>query len=205
MPSKIVCFWLEPTTQVQVSFRRYARDGAPPCPSVSAPYPGHPPVAWGYHTAEVNIEITERLESEGKYDHHPTVTDDEKLDPRWPTTCACEYVFQPKDPWQHNRHAIYLRVGTEERYTIGNAPAGAMYHAWWMGDHHNSRRTSDGRNIVLKTPEGDWWIDGPANNGPGWTRTGEPPNITCNPSIGIGTPQRLHGWLRNGVLEIDFP
>jgi hypothetical protein len=36
---------------------------------------------------------------------------------------------------------------------------------------------------------------------PAWTRTGEPPNVTANPSINwVGF---YHGWLKNGVLTDD--
>ena len=201
MPSKITCFWLVPTQLVQVSFRRYSSEGAPTCTSMRAPYPGHSPVKWYYHSAEIDTEIVQRDPSEGRYDHNPAVTDVTKLDARWPHACACGYVFVPDDKWQHNHETLYLRVGTSDLYTIAKAPAGAMYDAWWYGN----TRGSDGKSLVLKTPEGDWWIDGPATNGPGWTRTGVPPRITCTPSIGIGSPQRLHGWLRDGVLDIDHP
>lgn len=35
----------------------------------------------------------------------------------------------------------------------------------------------------------------------GWTVTGQPPNVTCSPSINaIGD---WHGWLQNGVLSDD--
>jgi hypothetical protein len=43
----------------------------------------------------------------------------------------------------------------------------------------------------------------------GWTVTGEPPNLTCNPSIHIQygpfpdghMEEGWHGWLKDGVLE----
>jgi hypothetical protein len=202
VPSQIACFWLEPTRLIQISFRRYSRDGAPPCTVVRPPYPGHPPVTWDYHSAEIILEVINRADVDDKYNHHDLPTDEEKQDPRWPAACGCGYAFRPEDAWQLNRTGLYLRVGTDQLHTISDAPAGAMYDAWWYGDN---RKGPDGKSLVLKTPEGDWWIDGPANNGPGWTRTGTPPLITCTPSIGIGNPQRLHGWLRNGVLEIDSP
>ena len=74
------------------------------------------------------------------------------------------------------------------------------------GDYHGP----DGRCLVLKTPAGDWMIDGPSRNngitGAGWTRTGDPPNITVRPSIGMGDGKgkgrwKYHGHLNNGVLE----
>jgi hypothetical protein len=56
-------------------------------------------------------------------------------------------------------------------------------------------------------PDGQTWvIDAPASNGAtgadgltdGWTVEGEPPRITCRPSIDTGT---YHGWLRDGVFS----
>jgi hypothetical protein len=57
----------------------------------------------------------------------------------------------------------------------------------------------------LRTPGGDWIIDYPCEDGKGWQRTGEPPNITANPSIGIGRNDqgqkwKYHGWLKDGYL-----
>ena len=48
---------------------------------------------------------------------------------------------------------------------------------------------------------GEWCVDGPANNGPGWDRTGDPtavpPTVTATPSIQC---RSYHGWLRDGKL-----
>jgi hypothetical protein len=65
-----------------------------------------------------------------------------------------------------------------------------------------SWRGPDGRCLVLKTPAGDWVIDGPASGGGRWERTGVPPLITARPSILI--PGQYHGWLTAGVLSDDI-
>lgn len=60
----------------------------------------------------------------------------------------------------------------------------------------------DGKTLILRTPGGDWSIDGPSFRngepcGMGWSRTGTPPVITVTPSIVLPT---FHGWLREGLL-----
>lgn len=81
-------------------------------------------------------------------------------------------------------------------------PAGAMYDAPWMKGAGGRCVGPDGVALLVVCPPGTswgdhWHVDGHANNGPGWERTGIIPNITATPSI--QTP-RYHGWLRNGVL-----
>lgn len=74
----------------------------------------------------------------------------------------------------------------------------------------------DGEELFCKIPGGsagsEWMIDrgrmlneDPTRVGkkkfPQWTRTGDPPKITANPSINyVGF---YHGWLRDGVLSDD--
>jgi hypothetical protein len=205
VPSKIICFWLVPTDEYAVALRRYRSSSDGHCSQVIVPYPGHTPTVRGYHSHEMKIERRPRRDEW----HHVNnaVSAEMKLDPRWPKACGCGYAFAADDAWQLNEHQLYRRSDSGELTTIADAPAGAMYDAHWY-KHPSDRAKLDGLNLVVKTPEGDWHIDGPSNNGNGWTRTGVPPNITCSPSIGIGgvnKPQRMHGWLRNGVLDIDFP
>jgi hypothetical protein len=201
VPSKVACFWLEPTDFVEVSFRRYCHSDVQKCQAPRVPYPGHPPVVWGYHDAETLIGIKGRTEP---HDGSRLPSDEEKTDPRWATACVCGYVFAPDDHWQIFTRTLYLSSSCVDLYTLHNAPIGAMYNAHWL-DKATNKKATDGKCVVLKTPAGDWWIDGPANNGPGWDRTGVPPFISCSPSIAIGGSHPLHGWLRNGVLEIDSP
>lgn len=79
--------------------------------------------------------------------------------------------------------------------------------AMWFEDD------GDPNDLVVKLPSGsEWHIDRgrhmnaqPDRVGkpriPQWMRTGEPPNITANPSINhVG---RYHGWLKDGVLTDD--
>lgn len=50
--------------------------------------------------------------------------------------------------------------------------------------------------ICVLTPNGkEWCVDACSSNGEGWQVTGEPPSITCEPSIQV---TGYHGYLRNG-------
>jgi hypothetical protein len=136
----------------------------------------------------------------------------EKNDPRWPTHCRCGAAFADDDQWQFNVTSLYRRADTGELHTLHvgatGAPAGAMWDARWYDDHHRgNHKPGDGYFVVLRTPAGDWMVDGRSSNGTGagWLRTGVVPKISASPSIAIGAPVRMHGWLRDGVLELDQP
>ncbi len=94
---------------------------------------------------------------------------------------------------------VYKRTDTGEEMSLVTAPIGAMVYADWLD---NTKRTGpDGKNLIVKTPGGCWPIDQPSfdgqKEGPGWTRTGTPPNVSAMPAIVMGG---YHGWLRNGEL-----
>lgn len=106
---------------------------------------------------------------------------------------------------------FYRRADTGLTMLLDEAPAGAMWNAWWIGRESRVYKGPgsfigpDGIALMVKTPGGDWFVDGPANNGPGWTRSGAPPRVTASPSILIphgrgASREPYHGWLRNGVL-----
>lgn len=83
--------------------------------------------------------------------------------------------------------------------TLSEAPVGAMWTADWY-----DFKGPDGHCLVVRTPGGDWIVDGPSMNNDGsrgnpWQRSGEIPKVTANPSIHI--PGKYHGWLREGFLE----
>lgn len=192
--AEIQCFFLEPVAKAIESWRRYRsrrldNGDQPKCPS-----------SRGYHTArvvggQINLPLGER-------EFGRPATESEITTAPWPTACDCGYVFAGDDHYQYNIDRIYKRADTGELMTLRAAPPGAMWYADWM--HFKG---PDGHALVVKTPAGDWCIDGPSynngNRGPGWTRTGTPPMITASPSIGMGKDGRAwayHAWLRNGVL-----
>lgn len=181
----VKCFWLEPAKRVRVSLRRY--EGS------KCEHPGH-----GYHDARVYLEDRPaRFNAEGyiESEDHP------KDDSHWPMRCACGYEFSPEDIKQVFVEEIYSRSDTGEEVTLREAPPGAMWDAWWMG---NDSRGPDGKALCVKLPDGlDWLVDGPAysdghiTNPHGWTRQGTPPSITASPSI---LTKNYHGHLINGEL-----
>jgi hypothetical protein len=143
------------------------------------------------------------------------------------STIKC-FLLEPIDPEQSRR---YVSVDDPPRlyrdpdgtvYHLGHrpidgvlpAPPGAMWFADWLLNEDGTMRSRpghrppDGHVLVVRVPSRlcigrDWNVDGPANNCPGWTRTGTPPNVTARPSIGKYLADGsfdYHGWLRNGEL-----
>lgn len=226
MPSEHPCFLLVPVGDVEVSLRRYerlTRDRPPTtCSAPKRPkFPGDAfPSSHGYHNAEVVIgrepgPLTHTTLDPGNL---ISTTDQPAIDvhdPRWPTHCECGYAFLPTDNRQTERDRLYRRADCAdgELVTIDKAPVGAMWQAvWYAAFGEKYHRHAPDECLEIRTPAGNWIIDGPANNGDGWTRTGTIPMIVVRPSIGIGVPvQRMHGWLggpagdRPGVLVIDTP
>lgn len=90
--------------------------------------------------------------------------------------------------------------------TTDKAPSGAMWYADWMEEYY---RGMDGHSLVVRTPAGDWYIDGPSSSGGKWARQGDVPVVTVSPSIviselrnpyGVVLMPGYHGWLREGRL-----
>jgi hypothetical protein len=183
---RIRCFFLEPVDYARRSLRRFqfSTEGVP-CPE-----------APGYHNASVDLGDEPYAETNAGRGLLPT--EEEKRDPRWPTVCACGHVFTPAEQWQVNLERLYRRPDTGELTTLREAPPGAMWDAYWMGDSFRGR---DGRCLVVKTPAGEWCVDGPSNGGGRWARTDDLSNLTVRPSIAIGEPVRYHAFLTDGFLE----
>jgi len=202
--ARIQCFLLEPTGRERIALRRYTQ-GKNECPQNGF-----------YHNASAPF-----CEEATEHDEQGYITNGLKPapahdDPRWPSACACGYAFQERDQWQRFGETIYRRVDTGEEMTLREAPAGAMWYAWW----HDQFCTPQGEHaLVVKTPGGEWIIDSQANNCTipddrkqewhhCWIRHGRPPNITVDKqgqtcSAGAGSIQcgNYHGFLRNGYLE----
>lgn len=168
--------------------------------------------ARSYHNAELVIEPERNkpLPNPDGFEEEP----DESAyadDPRWPTTCpTCGKPFAGmKHERQVNDERLYEGAPDGKLYSLHQPelPVGALWDAWWIG-----RKGPDGLCLMLKCPGGEWWIDGTAANGPGWTRTGTVPVITVTPSIGIYGKAAdaltrgfaFHSWLTNGVLLADI-
>jgi hypothetical protein len=81
---------------------------------------------------------------------------------------------------------------------IQPAPVGAMWDADWYRGVEGSTPGDDGLHLIVRTPGGDWVVDGTSWS-PRWQRTGVVPCVTATPSIHF--PGVYHGWLRAGYLE----
>jgi hypothetical protein len=197
---QVQCFLLVPTDQAVRTIRRYAEVGTgPPCPN-------------GYHDASVAGRVVNvRRAADGTL---PACAPRRKAgDPPWPKACACGYEFHVGDHRQVTEWLLWKRADQPDvRYTLRpwrltnrdewTAPPGAMWDASWMPQ---GWRGPDGRCLTVRCPNGlDWHIDGVASSGGRWSREGEPPLITVNPSIAIGRPddpEFYHGWLHGGSLS----
>lgn len=119
-------------------------------------------------------------------------------------------------------NGLYRRADTGETTTLAAAPVGAMWDASWYReqakDGVNPRlfwAPVEGVNLIVKTPGGDWYVDGRASNCDQpdrphrcWVRHGTAPDITVDKNgdtcgAGAGSIQQgsYHGFLRNGWLE----
>lgn len=177
--SVIPCFFLKPSDQVEVILRRHCRGSE-----------SH------YHDREVVIGKEPKTVDQVSYELETL----DHSDPRWPATCNCGHSFQDEDNWETLAVALFQRSDTGELVTTQEAPPGAMWYAPWYGKYMGP----DGQTLIVKTPAGNWLVDYPSSSGGHWTRTGTPPNITANPSIGFhrlnGKGFEYHGWLKEGQL-----
>lgn len=174
----IECFMIRQSGATVRYLRRYASGSQ--CP------------VKGYHDARTELDV---VGTAGKNVSGDIWSHD---DERWPTQCECSYTFTDGDTWQLFHENLYARMGDPARLPLSKQPPGAMWLADWL-----PKNPYDDMSLVLMTPGGEWWIDGPSDNGEGWTRTGTPPHITASPSIGKKAPDgswAYHGWLRDGKL-----
>ena len=205
---RVRCFFLEPTDQVEMLLRRYRSEhGDSPRPQATCP------LEHGYHDASVVIGRVHASACPELHDGRPVSGDVwPHDDPRWPARCACGYTFAAEDSWQFNPDRLYRRLDTGELMLLALAPRSAMSGADWMRDVKQREYKGpgswigpDGLSLYVRTPGGDWFVDGPASNGQGWTREGKIPDITARPSILVPSakigPARYHGFLTAGWLE----
>ena len=196
----IKVFYIERTDRAKFWLRRFAKG---PCTATPGQY--------SYHNAMTLIgEGPDKKVIGDKHDHN---------DPRWPTTCACGYIFNEKDDWQLFHRTIYKRTDTGEEMTREEAPVGACYNAHWAAEDKEDGFMigPDGLCLVVKTPGGDWYIDSRAgncampndNNHKCWVRHGnvldgtlhvDKQGITCAAGAGSIAIGSYHGFLHAGFL-----
>lgn len=205
-------FWIEPTDREYRFLRRYAEGE---CPAMGGDH--------SYHRAHIQIEDGPaglRADDNGHMLHFSPDPGDAQFcrDERWRQVaiCACGYQFTTEDKFQILTHLIYRRIDGAGETSLGDAPTGALWSAWWMGDW---AKGDDGLAVVCRLPGGhDWLIDGSASN---CTREGQPHHCwvrhgtfgerltvdkngdTCaagGGSIWVHKPVEWHGFLRQGRL-----
>lgn len=133
-------------------------------------------------------------------------------------TCACGLELNQTNSDVCIRHSS-SRYRNPKTGVVGRSPTevatpGAMWFAAWMIEPDEPVRGSyfsrfyvedwfDKRApLVVRCPDGrDWMVDQKSSNGEGWKVTGEPPLITCQPSIDTGS---YHAFLTNGVFAADL-
>lgn len=159
--------------------------------------------ASGWHEARARLEDTPVIWQEERRVYTIEPREWPHDDPRWPTHCECGYAFTADDEWQLFYERLYRDPRDGREYGLRDAPTGAMWDATWLADiREYTERSPDGRILHLMLPDGtEWNIDSKAQNGPGWTRTGEPPRVSASPSI---LSPGYHGFLRDGVLTDDL-
>jgi hypothetical protein len=182
MTEEVDCFWLEPSSQVRVSLRRYSRGRK--CQAGKS-----------YCNADVPLTVVPYEEGQASGDDWP------HEDSRWPFRCAqCGHPFREYDHYQLNHTLLYQSNEDDSLMTLAEAPPGAMWSADW---YEGARPPGpDGNFLMVRLPGGsDWFIDGSAKGQPfhtsSWSRDGEVPVVTVHPSV---KSTNWHGWLIEGVL-----
>lgn len=174
-------------TGTRVYLRRFVLSGdAETCP------------VQGYHNAEALVdESDEPVEAfwEEPANRNPALYQD---DARWSTHCTCGYAFTGDDERQVNH---VRRWNTAS----GLPEPGDMFWREDGGLSRDRQKWEDTPHLYAVCPDGRMWdIDSASSNGNGWTRTGEPPAITCSPSIWTDTEKGYHGFLQGGVWTDDL-
>lgn len=99
-------------------------------------------------------------------------------------------------PWYYDPKLAEDDPRQSERRARGLEGLSFLSVAYWR-DHSEHRSP-----ITMVCPNGEQWcVDQKANNGPGWTVTGDWPRITARPSIVV---PGYHGWLTDGVFSTDL-
>lgn len=205
---RIQCFVVEPTDQYDVFLRRFSFSSDGTCPHGK-----------GYHEALVLLERLDKKDTRSYNNKlEAAVTGDfwPHDDARWPAECKCGFKFRVWDEWQYSPRAVYKRADTGELALLKDFQAGAMWRSPWLEEEDSHMTGSDGASWSVRTPDGDWLIDGRASNctlpqdlrHKCWIRHGEAPLFTankdgysCDAGAGSIVSGAYHGFLRAGYLE----
>ena len=195
---RIKCFYVEATTLSRRWLRRLSW-------MASKEDPNH------YHDARIYHSDVEETDAIVTLWNSRNDVPAEWKDCAWPIECECGYVFTENDPYQVFKRQLYKRIDNGELMTLEDAPVGAMWNSQWPEGWKGYTAGEDGIILTVKTPGGEWVVDGPESGKQvvGWRREGVAasvePTVTVMSSIVIGvitgSQNQYHGWLRNGYLE----
>lgn len=170
---------IEPTDHYRLHARRAVawRINGAPNPQRLCPLRAN---GYGFHNSEgmIGDRHVECLTAFGPPDNE---------DPHWPKSCLCGYTFTEQDDRVFYSEQLW-QAEDGNRYELADAPVGSLWHAYWMPRATPNTKWAgpDGLCLVVRTPGGDWWVDGPSRELPntrGWTRVGTMPRITVDPGI----------------------
>jgi len=209
----IKCFVLEESDKYRVSLRRFTFGGG--CANTARM--GHAAIAVLHAEVSVSdlIGADDGVMTAGDLYPHSM--------PGWPTECSsCGHKFKDSEEWQYSPQKLYVRRGCDDPpQPLSDFPAGAMWRSPWLEDLEFPGGVQspyvglDGQSWTVRTPGGDWLIDGRANNCGSptdtshkcWCRHGEAPDFTvdkigatCSAGAGSIVCGNYHGFLRNGFL-----
>lgn len=207
--ARIKCFWIEPTQRMARYLRCY-QSGE--CIHCDVPY----------HNVMVRIEDDDAVHemSHGHSVVRPASGIAKPEDHRWPQFCKCGLPFTERDR-QLFCDRIYFNPETGEEWPLREAPVGAVWNAEWLAELSKEPNTlyagPDGMSLHVRTPDGDWCIDGRASNctmpneptHKCWIRHGSPKDgtlhvdkngHTCGAGAGSIALPRYHGFLHQGYL-----
>src|SRR5919108_1852947 len=194
----IRCFWLETTDRVRRGLRRY-RSIERPGARCRGPR--------GYHNAVTPLDVLRAVfdQRNGRRllsGELSCIEDELEADDwRWPKRCDdCNYVFADDDPRQVSLELTYRRADTGGLLTLDEAPPGAMWDAWWLNTEWLG---PDGVCLVVRTPAGDWVVDGECANCADRPR---PHRRARGQKTHLGRPQTCwtrRGDPRSGLVSVD--
>jgi hypothetical protein len=168
-------FWLEPTNRVKVWLRVYA----------SEPYR-----ELGEATVHEDAPARSWLRKvkRGERSYHSTRSEKIPADhPLWPHP-AGEGIN--RQVWAER---LYAGSPDGRLYTLRDAPIGAMWDADWLHGIGGAYVGPDGISLHVRTPGGDWCVDGQASN---CTRTQD---VDVEGEPGVKRFVRSHYcWVRHG-------
>jgi hypothetical protein len=167
--SNIKTFLFTPSGKEIMYLRRYAAKHSYDKSTRNIPTcPGASDQQWPYHNAMVYYGMEDsayRIDEDGRKIHKLLKTPKPpKSDRMWPVQCElCNYQFHDDDHWQLFSDSLYVRADTGEEIPFRDAPVGAVWEVYWMS-HYDKYVGADGKAWSVKTPGGEWHIDGIASN-----------------------------------------